>query len=62
MITVDMLKSLNLKDSSDSKIDNTGNNISYFLNNVSFDNRVRIKIIKEKKTDNAYLYFQPIST
>ena len=59
---VDMLKSLNLKDPSDSNIESTANNTRHSFKNVSFKSHVSIKIMKEKKTDNVYLYFQPIST
>ena len=59
---VDLSKSLNLKDSSESKVDNTDSNIKDSLKNVLFEDHVSVKIIREKNTYNGTFRFQPIST
>ena len=40
---VDMSKSVNLKDSSESNVDNTGSNCGHLLNNVLFEEHVVLK-------------------
>ena len=50
---VDISRSLNLKNSSESNVDNIGSNIRLPLKNVLFENRVSVKIIKENNTDNG---------
>ena len=47
---VDVSKSLKLKDSSESNVDNTGSNCGHSLNNVSFEDHVSVKTITEKNT------------
>ena len=59
---VDISKSLNLKDSSESNVDNIGSNIRHSLKNVLFEDHVSVKIIREKNKDNGEFRFQPIST
>ena len=59
---VDVSKSLKLKDSSESNVDNTGSNCGHSLNNVLFEDHVSVKTITEKNTDNGEFRFQPIST
>ena len=49
----DTSKSLNLKDSFEPKVDNTGSNIRHSLKNVLFEDHVSVKIIREKNTDNG---------
>ena len=49
---VDISKSLNLKDSSVSNVDNTGSNRRHSRKNVLFEDHVSVKIIREKNTDN----------
>ena len=46
-------KSLNLKDSSESKVDNTGSNFGHSLNNVLLEDHVSVKIIREKNTESS---------
>ena len=58
----DISKSLNLKDSSESNVDNIGSNIRHSLKNVLFEDHVSVKIIREKNKDNGEFRFQPIST
>ena len=50
---VDISESLNLKDSSESNVDNTGINCGHSLNDVLFEDHVRVKIIREKATNNG---------
>ena len=50
---VDISRSLNLKNSSESNVDNIGSNIRLPLKNVLFENRVSVKIIKENNADNG---------
>ena len=45
-------KSLNLKDSSESKVDNTGSNFGHSLN-VLLEDHVSVKIIREKNTESS---------
>ena len=45
---VDISKSQNLKDSSESNVDNISSNIRH-----SYENHVNVKIIKEKNTDSG---------
>ena len=59
---VDISKSLNLKDSSESNLDNIGNNIRHSVTNILFEDHVSVKIIREKNTDNGEFRCQPIST
>ena len=59
---VGISKSLNLKGSSESNVDNIGSNIRHSLKNVLFEDDISVKIIREKNADNAELRFQPIST
>ena len=59
---VDIWKSLDLKDFSESNVDKTGSNCGNSLNNVLFEDHLSVKIIREKNTDNAEFRFQPIST
>ena len=59
---VDVSKSLKLKDSSESNVDNTGSNCGHSLNNVLFEDHVSVKTITEKNTSNGQFRFQPIST
>ena len=59
---VDMSKSVNLKDSSESNVDNTGSNCGHLLNNVLFEEHVSVKITREKNTDKGEFRFQAIST
>ena len=47
---VDVSKSLKLKDSSESNVDNTGSNCGHSLNNVLFEDHVSVKTITEKNT------------
>ena len=58
---VDISKSLNLKDSSESNVDNPGSKIRHSLKNVLFEDHVSVKIIREKNTDIGEFRFQPIS-
>ena len=46
---VDISRSLNLKDSSESNLDNTGSNIRHSLKYVLFEDHLSVKIIREKK-------------
>ena len=48
---VDISKSLNLKDSSESNVDNIGSNIRHSLKNVLFEDHVSVTIIREKNAD-----------
>ena len=50
---VDISKSLNLKDSSESNVDNTGSNVRHSLKNVLFEHNVSVKKIREKNSDNG---------
>ena len=59
---VDISKSLNLKASSESNVDNTGGYIGHSLKNVSLQDHISVKIIREKNRDNGEFGFQPIST
>ena len=59
---VDISKSLNLKDFSESNMYNSGNNRGHSLNSVLFEDHVSVKIIREKNVDNGEFHFQPIST
>ena len=59
---VDVSKSLKLKDSSESNVDNTASNCGHSLNNVLFEDHVSVKTITEENTDNGQFRFQPIST
>ena len=59
---VEISKSLNLKDSSESNVDNIGSNIRHLLKNVLFEDHVSVKIIREKNKVNGEFSFQPIST
>ena len=59
---VDISKILNLKNSSESNVDNTGSNIRHSLKNVLFEDHISVKIIKEKSKYNGEFRFQPIST
>ena len=59
---VDISKILNLKNSSESNVDNTGSNIRHSLKNVLFEDHISVKIIQEKSTYNGEFRFQPIST
>ena len=45
---VDISKSLNLKDFSESNMYNSGNNRGHSLNSVLFEDHVSVKIIREK--------------
>ena len=58
---VDISKSLNLKDFSESNMYNSGNNRGHSLNSVLFEDHVSVKIIREKNVDNGEFHFQPIS-
>ena len=58
---VDISKSLNLKDSSESNVDNTGSNRRHSHKNILFEDHVSVKIIREENTDNEELRFQPVS-
>ena len=55
---VDISKGLNLKDCSETNVDNTGSNIRYSLKNVLFEDHVSVKTIREKNTDNGEFRFQ----
>ena len=59
---VDILKSPNLNDSSESNVDNTGSNIRHLIKNVLFEDHVSVKIIREKNMCNGEFCFHPIST
>ena len=59
---VDVSKSLNLKEFSESNMYNSGNNRGHSLNSVLFEDHVNVKIIREKNVDNGEFHFQPIST
>ena len=59
---VDISKSLNLKDSSESNVDNIGSNIRHSLKNVLFEDHVSVKIIRDKNKDIGEFRFQTIST
>ena len=59
---VDISKSLNLKAFSESNVDNTGGNIRHSLKNVSLQDHISVKIIREKNRDNGEFCFLPIST
>ena len=59
---VDISKSLNLKDSSESNVDNIGRNIRHTLKNILFEDYVSVKTIRKKNTDNGEFRFQPTST
>ena len=59
---VEISKSLNLKDSSESNVDNIGSNIRHLLKNVLFEDHVSVEIIREKNKVNGEFRFQPIST
>ena len=52
-------KSLNLVDSSESNVDNTGSNCRHSLSNVLSEHHVSVKIIRKKKKDNGEFRFQP---
>ena len=56
---VDISKSLNLVDSSESNVDNTGSNCRHSLSNVLSEHHVSVKIIRKKKKDNGEFRFQP---
>ena len=62
MYFVDISKRLNLKDSSESNVDNTGSNVRPSFKNVLFENHASVKIIREKNKYNGEFCFQPIST
>ena len=59
---VDISKSLSLKDSSESNVDNIGSNVRHTLKNILFEHHVSVKTIREKNTDNGEFRFQPTST
>ena len=59
---VDISKSLNLKDFSESNMYNSGNNRGHSLNSVLFEDHVSVKIMREKNVDNGEFHFLPIST
>ena len=56
---VDLSKSLNLMDSSESRVENTCSNITHSLKNVLSDDHLSVKIIREKNTDSGEFRFQP---
>ena len=49
---------LNLKDCSETNVDNTGSNIRHSLKNVLFEDHVSVKTIREKNMDNGEFRFQ----
>ena len=59
---VDVSKSLKLKDSSESNVDNTRSNCGHPLSNVLFEDHVSVKTITEENTDDGQFRFQSIST
>ena len=59
---VDISRSLNLKDSSESNLDNTGSNIRHSLKYVLFEDHLSVEIIREKNTDNGEFRFKPVLT
>ena len=59
---VDVSKSLNLKDSSESNADNTSSNIRLSFKNVLFEDHVSGQIMREENTDNGKFRYHPIST
>ena len=62
---VNIPRSSNQKDSSESKVENTGFNIRHSVKNLLFGNHVSVNKTennKREKVDNGEIYLQPVAT